>query len=153
MLHLLGEVQPSAVSAMAYTGIGEPLKLEATYDVEEHSTVFVKFREDLAVTFETAWASNITSCQETIILGAKGGLRLDPFTYYAEEDDRGIATCVELPREPMKEWKGLIQDFVSACLENRKPRTPGEDGMKTMQIIDMAYQSSKLNREVRLEEL
>jgi len=41
-------------------------------------TVFVRFGEELAVTFETAWASNMNSYMKVLILGSKGGLQLDP---------------------------------------------------------------------------
>ena len=47
----------------------------------------------------------------------------------------------------------LVKDFVEACLEDRPPKTTGEDGLKTMQIIDMAYKSAKLNREVKISEI
>ena len=47
----------------------------------------------------------------------------------------------------------LIRDFVEACLENRNPKTPGEDGLKTMQIIDMAYLSARLGKEVTVKDL
>ncbi len=49
--------------------------------------------------------------------------------------------------------KLLIDDFVRACLEDKKPKTPGEDGLKVMQVIDAAYKSSRLEREVKISEL
>ena len=153
MLYLLGDVQPMAVSAITFTGIGEPVKLETVYDVEEHSSVFVKFKKDLAVTFETSWASNLNSYRETILFGTKAALKLDPFTYYTEEDDREVTTTINFPREPWGSWEKLIKDFVSACRKNRKPKTPGEDGLKVMQIIEMAYKSAKLGKEVSLSDL
>jgi len=138
MLYLLGDVQPMAVSAITFTGIGEPVKLETVYDVEEHSSVFVKFKKDLAVTFETSWASNLNSYRETILFGTKAALKLDPFTYYTEEDDREVTTTINFPREPWGSWEKLIKDFVSACRKNRKPKTPG---------------SAKLGKEVSLSDL
>jgi predicted dehydrogenase len=153
MLYLLGDVQPSAVSAITFQGIGETLELETVYDVEEHSSVFVKFKEDLAVTFEASWAANMVPYNETVILGSKGSLKLNPFTYYTEENRKDIATTIDLSRNPREEWNQLMKDFVTACLEDRKPKTPGEEGLKVMQIIEMAYRSAKLNKEVRLRDL
>jgi hypothetical protein len=37
--------------------------------------------------------------------------------------------------------------------EESKAQNTWQDGLKTMQIIDMAYQSAKINREVKLGEL
>jgi predicted dehydrogenase len=53
-----------------------------------------------------------------------------------------------------EQWdESFIDDFVTACLEDKSPKTPGEDGLKVMQIISMAYLSAKLGREVNLKEL
>lgn len=47
----------------------------------------------------------------------------------------------------------LVDDFVRACLEDRNPKTSGEDGLKVMQVINAAYESAKLGREVKVSEL
>ncbi|MEM1580979.1 MAG: Gfo/Idh/MocA family oxidoreductase [Candidatus Bathyarchaeia archaeon] len=152
-LYLLGDVQPLSVSAMTFRGVGGTLNLETKYDVEEHSTTFVKFAEGQAIFFETTWAANLNSYQETIILGSKGGLRLNPFTYFTEEEGKGIAISYELGGDWGVLQSSLISDFVTACLEDRPPKTPGDDGLKVMQVIDMAYKSAKLNKEVRVDEI
>ncbi|MCX8171219.1 MAG: Gfo/Idh/MocA family oxidoreductase [Candidatus Bathyarchaeota archaeon] len=149
-LYLLGDLQPLSVSAMTFRGINSGLKLEAKYDVEEHSVVFVRFKDGLKISFETAWAANINPYQETIIFGSKGGLRLNPFTYFSEEDGKGVAISYDLSIDWSKIQNLLIEDFVRACLEDKPPKTPGEDGLKVMQIIDMAYKSAKLGKEVKL---
>ena len=49
--------------------------------------------------------------------------------------------------------KWLIMDFISACHKNHRPKTAGEDGLKAMQIIEMAYKSATLGKEVTVESI
>ena len=152
-LYLLGNVQPVSASAMRFTGIEPAVNLSTVYDVEEHSSIFVRFKEGITATFETAWASNIGPHTETLIFGSAGGLKLTPFTYYTEEEGLGVSKIFNIPQRSREIWNQLIDDFVTACMKDRDPKTPGRDGLKTMEIIDMAYRSAKLKREVTIREL
>jgi len=151
-LYLLGE-QPMSVNAITFRGVNGTLNLETKYDVEEHSTVLVRFKDGPAVSFETAWAANINSYQEAIIFGSKGGLKLNPFTYFTMEGGKGVSISYDLSIDWGLLHNLLINDFVTACLEDKQPKTPGSDGLKVMQIIDMAYKSAKLGREVKIDEI
>lgn len=153
ILYLLESPQPEAVNAMSFRGIEDLPELDVTYDVEEHSSVFVRFQEGPVAMFETAWATNFDNTQEAIVMGTKGGLKLNPFTYYTKQDWNQVAIKTDLPRMWGMNMKLLVDDFVRACLEDKKPKTPGEDGLKVMQVIDAAYRSSKLEREVKVSEL
>ncbi|MEM2935985.1 MAG: Gfo/Idh/MocA family oxidoreductase [Candidatus Bathyarchaeia archaeon] len=150
ILYLLGSPQPWAVSAMTFRGVGTPPKLTTPYDVEEHASLFVRFRDGPVVTFETAWASNMDHGEGVVLFGTRGGLKLNPFTFYTEQGGKQVAISLEISGKPPGDF---INDFVTACLKDRAPKTPGEDGLKVMQIISMAYASAKLGREVTLTEL
>jgi predicted dehydrogenase len=152
-LYLLGEAQPVSVCATAFRGIEPVENLSTVYDVEEHSSIFVRFNDDVAAVFETAWASNVNPQMDTLIFGSAGGLKLNPFTFYTEEEGVGSSKTFDFPYRPLEIWRDLIDDFITACREDRPPKTPGEDGLKTMEIIDMAYRSAKLKREVNIQEL
>ncbi|OYT46312.1 gfo/Idh/MocA family oxidoreductase [Candidatus Bathyarchaeota archaeon] len=153
LLYLMGSPQPASVSAVTFKGIEPTPSLESPFDVEEHSTAFVRFEGGLTATFETAWAANMENRNEVLILGSKGGLRLNPFTYYTEKDGEQVSFGADLSSKRVPTMERLIEDFVNACVEDGSPKTPGEDGLKVMQIIDMAYLSAKLGREVTLKEL
>jgi len=152
-LYLLGESQPISANAITFRGIDSTFDLETKYDVEEHSTVFVRFKDGPLISFETAWAANINSHQEAIIFGSKGGLKLNPFTYFTMEGGKGVSISYDLSIDWGSLHNLLINDFVTACLEDKQPKTPGSDGLKVMQIIDMAYKSAKLGREVKIDEI
>lgn len=150
MLYLLESPQPESVTAMTFQGIEDLPELNVTYDVEEHSSVFVRFQGGPVVLFETAWATNFDNTQEAIVMGTKGGLTLHPFTYYTKQDSNHVAIKTDLPSRWGMNMKLLMDDFVRACLEDGTPKTPGEDGLKVMQVISAAYESSRLGREVRI---
>ena len=150
MLYLLKSPQPESVSAMTFQGIEDLPEINATYDVEEHSSVFVRFQGGPVTLFETAWATNFDNTQEAIVMGTKGGLKLHPFTYYTKHELNHVAIKTDLPSRWGMNMRLLIDDFVRACLEDRTPKTPGQDGLKVMQIISAAYESSRLGREVRI---
>jgi predicted dehydrogenase len=149
ILYILGSPQPIAVNAMTFRGVGRKPKLRVVYDVEEHSSLMVRFQNGLVATVETAWTANMDKGDGIILFGTKGGLKLDPFTFYSEQEGKHVAITIDLPSQ----GSDFIDDFLTACLENGSPKTAGEDGLKVMQIISMAYLSSKLGREVTLRDL
>jgi len=150
ILYLLDSPQPSAVSAITFRGVGTPPKITTPYDVEEHASLLVRFMNGPVATFETAWASNMDRGEGVVLFGTKGGLKLEPFTFYTEQGGKQRTISVSIPDKPAGD---LINDFVTACLKDRTPKTPGEEGLKVMQIISMTYASAKLGREVTLSEL
>lgn len=155
ILYLLGSPQPLSVSAMTFRGIEDYPPLDVPFDVDEHSSVFVRFEGGVTAIFETAWASNMESGDDVIIFGTEGGLKLNPFTYYTKMEGKHVAIKIDLFRGFIR-YRGmeiLLNDFVRACLEDKAPKTPGEDGLKAMQIISMAYKSAETNREADLSML
>jgi len=151
ILYILGSPQPTAVSAVTFRGVGNQPGPSVVYDVEEHTSLMARFNDGSAAALETAWASNMDRGEGMLLFGTKGGLKINPFTFYTELEGENVAITTELGPRP-GEFKE-IDDFVAACLEDRSPKTPGEDGLKVMQIISMAYLSARLGREVSLEDL
>jgi predicted dehydrogenase len=149
LLYMLGSPQPVSVSAMTFRGVGQQPDASVVYDVEEHATIFVRFEGGVTAVFESAWASNMDSGDGFRLFGTKGGLKTNPFTVYTEQNGMQVDIT---PQIPQRQGSGneLIFDFVQACLHGTPPKTPGEDGLKVMQIIDAAYQSAKLGGEVAI---
>lgn len=152
LLYMLGSPQPVSVSAMTFRGVGQQPDASVVYDVEEHATVFVRFEGGVTAVFESAWASNMDSGDGFRLFGTKGGLKTNPFTVYTEQNGMQVDIT---PQIPQRQGSGneLIVDFVQACLNDTPPKTPGEDGLKVMQIIDAAYRSARLGREVNVAEV
>jgi predicted dehydrogenase len=152
ILYILGSPQPVAVSAMTFRGVGDQPTSDVIYDVEEHASLMVRFKDGLLATVDTAWASNMDRGEGIVLFGTGGGLKVEGFTFYTEQEGKQVAIQVDLPVQWRERFK-FIDDFLIACLEDRSPKTPGEDGLKVMQIISMAYLSAELGKEVTLKEL
>lgn len=159
VLYLLGNPQPVSVSAMTFQGVGET-KVDTTFDVEEHATLFIRFDNGCVLTLEKAWAANIQNTEGIMILGSKGGLKLNSpqigggyVSYYTEKDGNCVVSTLDVPPAfPPDVSINVVRDFVKSCLTNTRPRTTGEDGLLIMQIMEMAYLSAKLGREITLKE-
>ncbi|MBT3266049.1 Gfo/Idh/MocA family oxidoreductase [Candidatus Poribacteria bacterium] len=147
LLYVLGSPRPVSVSAMTYRGIPHNLPADVKYDVEEHATLFVRFEGGVAATFEKASAINDVGENTMQILGSEGGIRLDPFTYFTEEDGEQVDLTPDLPRDT---GENLFSDFVRACEQGAEPKTTGEDGVKVMQIMTSAYESARIGGEIRI---
>jgi predicted dehydrogenase len=153
VLYLLGDLQPSTVTAFTFRGVAPQPPSDLTFDVEEHASVMVRFRNGPTVTFETSWRSNMDRGDGIVLFGTEGGLEVEPldpqkFVYYGEHD--GIQTATSF--DPPAATQDVISDFVAACLEDRSPKTSPEEGLRTMQIITKAYESAALGVEVGIEE-
>jgi len=117
----------------------------------------------LVITQEEASATNMQAGDGILIFGTKGGLKIPSahaqgglFNYYTEQDDIHQTTILNVPllTGPGRIQTTLIdRDFATACLEDKPVKTPGEDGLRIMQIISMGALSAKLGREATLKDL
>lgn len=70
--------------------------------------------------------------------------------YSEEEAKAGLETWARPEAAPPLNHAALIKDFTQAILEDREPKVPGEEGRKSIEIINAIYQSSKNSEVVRL---
>ena len=149
-LYLLGDPQPATVSATAYRGIDRPTDSKVDiYDVEEHVSIFVRFKNGMSFTFEKGWATNISGLPQGIfIFGSKGAFRGD--TLLVEQDGKIVEGQLNVPDMPNS---SRISNFLDACTSDKNPISCGEDGQKVMEIMSGALLSAKLGREITVAEL
>jgi predicted dehydrogenase len=50
----------------------------------------------------------------------------------------------------MASIRAEVQDFISCIVNNRQPLVTGRDGLRAIQIVSKAYESSRLGREVEV---
>ncbi|MFQ5808237.1 MAG: Gfo/Idh/MocA family protein [Armatimonadota bacterium] len=153
MLYVLDRPKPVSVAAMTFQGVGEPAPAGVVHDVEDQATVFVRFEGGLTVTFEQSFAANMANADDIRIVGTKAGLAGDPWEIYTEQDGQQVKIVPDLPQQSRGAPQPLIADFVAACLEDREPKTPGEEGLTATQITQAAYVSAREGREVGIDEV
>ncbi|HTX92269.1 MAG TPA: Gfo/Idh/MocA family oxidoreductase [Anaerolineales bacterium] len=163
MLYLLGNPAVERVSGRTYqeTGMDEPRREASGYDVEELGLGFVRLAGGVTLDIFEAWAIHLGGMDGSVLLGSRGGIRLEPFGCFQSLGDLNVDGSVDLgafaqrtrdlraagdPGEtPQQHWV--------AALQGRAPLLPtAELALNTMLISEAIYLSDRLGREVTGEE-
>ena len=131
------------------------------FGVDDFAAAFVRLEGGIILDFRIAWAMNLDTPGDTIILGTKGGLRI-PSTecwngsvggamkIYHEVCGQQVET--EIPVIKMKE--GLfdlkIRTFLDACKNGTPAPVPSSQILYNQAIIDGIAKSAECGREVEI---
>lgn len=161
-LYLLDFPRPVAVSGKTLTKFGNrpDVALEdwgrwnwKEYDVEDNAYGFVRFEGDLTMTVETSFVANIPQgYNDLLILGDKGGIRLEPPTLICEHHEMVVNLNPSLPKPPGAHQREIAA-FVAALRGEGEVGATGEQALAVMQIIDGIYESSGKGCEVKIEKI
>jgi predicted dehydrogenase len=164
MLYLLGSPALRRISGKVYqeTGMDAGRRASSGYDVEELGLGFVKFDGGLTLDVIESWAIHLNAFEGSSIVGAKGGIRLNPFSFHSAVQDMefnatfeadGIDTRWHRLDEVQSAYDGAQHHWIAA-LQGRVPLLPtAEIALQTMQISEGIYQSDRLGREVDADEV
>ena len=149
-----------------YVKTGHPEYAEK-FGVDDFAAAFIRLEGGIILDFRIAWAMNIDTPGDTLILGKKGGLRIPstdcwngsvggPMKLYHEVC--GVQTVTEIPIiVSAAEKKGFslfdlkIRSFLDAVKEGGKAPVPSSQILYNQAIIDAIAKSSELGREVEVE--
>ena len=130
-----------------------------TFQVDDFAAAFIRLEGDIILDFRIAWAMNMDTPGDTIILGTKGGLRIPstecwngtvggPMKIYHEVCGEQVET--EIPVITMK--KGLfdlkIRTFLDACKNGTPAPVPTSQIIYNQAIIDGIARSAECGHEV-----
>jgi predicted dehydrogenase len=164
MLHLLGNTDVKTISGRTYQEIGmyEDRRANGGYDVEELGLGWVRLADDVTMDIEVSWAQNYEAGESSKVLGSKGGLKLDPLSYYSTLGDVEMNSTFDLKLADFR-WHATDatydaydgpQEHWIATLQGR---VPGIDtaslALATALISEGIYLSSQLGREVTIDEV
>jgi predicted dehydrogenase len=164
MLYLLGNPQVQTVSGRTYQELDMHAGRRASsgFDVEEMALGFVRLADQIALDIEISWAQQYEQTESSKILGSKGGMRLEPLSYFTTVADMELSGTFDLPMAefrlhsveptyaaydgPQEHWIATLQGVV-----------PGIDtaaiALNTSLISDGIYLSQKHGRELTVEEI
>ncbi|MBE6930877.1 MAG: Gfo/Idh/MocA family oxidoreductase [Clostridia bacterium] len=145
-----------------YADRGHPEYAEK-FGVDDFAAAFVRLEGGIILDFRIAWAMNINTPGDTIILGTKGGLRIPStdcwngtvggaMTIYHEVAGAQTETTV-----PIIENKGpglfekKIRSFMDACYAGGPAPVPASQILYNQAILDGINRSAKLGREIEIE--
>lgn len=130
-LHLFGNV--SRVHAVCET-------VAADYEVEDTALLLLRFQSGMTGTLQCHFGCD--DPDEFAILGTRGRVIARPLN--GKEliivSDGKVQTEVHMP--PSNLCGPLVEDFVSAILEERQPKVSGEEGRETNAVMSLSYQAA-----------
>lgn len=164
VLDLLGLPTVERISGSIYQETAmDPARCESSgYSVEELGMGFVKCAGGVTIDVIESWAMHLGKLEGSSILGARGGVRLDPFSFHStvadlEMDSTFDLTSAEWRRHQLFEVESCYdsaQHHWIAALQGRVPLMPtAETALATMLISEGIYQSHRLGREVTADEV
>jgi predicted dehydrogenase len=164
MLYLLGTTDVLTISGVTHQEIPmyEDRRTNSNYDVEELGIGLVRMAGGITLSIEESWALHYDAGESSRIHGSRGGIKLDPFTYYATLGDMEMEGTFDLERaefrlhacQPDYDGYDSAERHWVATLQGRVPGIDTADlGLTTMLISEGIYLSKKLGREVTPDEV
>jgi predicted dehydrogenase len=163
-LFLLGNPEVLTITGQTYqeTPIDPGRFATSNYNVEELGLGFVRLGGDITMDIFESWAIHADMKEGSMVAGAEGGVRIEPFGFYYNVGDLELNATANLDsftwrrgqlRENVDAEEGSQQHWVAA-LQGRVPLLPtAELGLKTMLISEGIYLSSQLGHEVTAEDV
>lgn len=140
---------------------GHPEYAQA-FGVDDFAAAFIRLEGGIILDFRIAWAMNVNTPGDTIILGKKAGLRIPstdcwngstggPMTLYHQIGGKSFDTVI-----PLIEDKGpslfdrKIRSFLDASKYNLPAPVPSSQILYNQAIIDGIVKSAKAGREIEI---
>ena len=133
------------------------------FEVDDFAAGFIRLEGGIILDFRIAWAMNINTPGDTIILGTLGGLRIPstdcwngtiggPMTLYQQVGGQSIDTVIP----PINDngpslFDRKIRSFLDAVKYGGKAPVPSSEILYNQAIIDGIVKSSKLGHEIEIE--
>lgn len=164
LLDLMGNPQMKRVTGKTHqeTAMDAGRRASSGYNVEELGLGFVHFEDGSTMDIFEAWAAHLGGTEGSVLLGSKGGIRLEPFAFYQSAGDLDLNATVDLNaldwrlhtlrpnpyayENPQAHWV--------AALNGRVELMPtAELALNTMLISEGIYLSDRMGRELSADEV
>lgn len=143
--YLTGE-EPVEISAMVYSTPGDPRFRE----VEENVNFMLRFPSGVLANCTSSYGySDVKRYQ---VFGADGVLELNPATDYYQHR-------LYLEREKVREERNIeeknqfaleIDHLSMSIMQNKLPKTPGEEGLQDVKLIQTIYEAARTGQTIKL---
>ena len=174
VLNAIGYPKPLTVSGYKsaffgkdnnYVGYGRHHEYGDLFSVDDFAAAFVRLEGGIILDFRIAWAMNLDTPGDTIILGTKGGLRIPstecwngsvggPMKIYHEVCGQQVETVVPVINK-LKDGETLfdrkIRSFCDAVKYNLPAPVPSSQILYNQAIIDGIAKSAAAGCEIQIE--
>lgn len=123
-------------------------------DVEDLASAMIRYDNGAVLQIEASFSLNIKKDEGKIqLFGTKGGAKLDPeLEMYTEVND--YLADVSLAMPTALDFNGLfaneVNHYVDCIMNKTACKSPAEDGVALMRILDAVYESARTGHEVVL---
>ncbi len=142
-----------------YPGHPEYAKL---FGVDDFAAAFIRLEGGIILDFRIAWAMNIDTPGDTIILGTKAGLRIPstdcwngsiggPLKIYRTLGGVEVETEVPVQKTRVGLFDQKIRTFLDASRDGTPAPVPSSQILYNQAILDGIARSSELGREIEIE--
>lgn len=144
--------RPNIIGEKGYTSSTRAEKVIC--DVEDLATAMIRYDNGSVLHFEASFSLNIKKDEGKIeFFGTKGGAKMDPELEMYSEINNYMAD-VTLTNRTSLSFDGLfakeINHYVDCILDGVACKSPAEDGIMLMTILDAVYESARTGHEVIL---
>ena len=172
VLNAIGYPKPLTVSGYksdffgknpsTFTESGRPAEYADIFGVDDFAAAFVRLEGDIILDFRIAWAMNINTPGDTIILGTKAGLRIPstdcwngsvggPMTIYSQVAGSSVETVIPVLHDNSL-FDKKIRSFLDAIIDPSKGApVPSSQILYNQAIIDGIAKSHAAGKEIKIE--
>lgn len=142
---------------------GRPAEYADIFGVDDFAAAFVRLEGDIILDFRIAWAMNINTPGDTIILGTEGGLRIPstdcwngttggPMIIYKTICGQNVETVVPVIPEDKSSslFDKKIRSFLDACKNGTPAPVPTSQIIYNQAIIDGIAKSHAAGKEIEI---
>ncbi|MBQ1946316.1 MAG: Gfo/Idh/MocA family oxidoreductase [Clostridia bacterium] len=167
LLNAVGYPKPLTVSGYAsnFFGIdpenypGHPEYAEK-FGVEDFAAGFIRLEGGIVLDFRIAWAMNMDTCGDTLILGTKGGLRIPSMSCYNGDlpapmkiykNVAGKKVCFDVPKDEAPDlFFKKLRSFVDAIKNGGEATVSSKEIVINQAIIDAILRSNEAGHEIEV---
>lgn len=132
------------------------------FNVDDFGAGFIRLEGGIILDFRIAWAMNLDTPGDTIIMGTKGSLRVPstecwngtfdkPMTVYKRVAGEHIEYQVPLKQTPEYLFLRKVRSFIEAIENGTEAPVPSKEILYNQAIIDGIVKSNELGREIVVE--
>jgi len=143
-----------------YVKTGHP-EYASLFGVDDFAAAFVRLEGGIILDFRIAWAMNLDTAGDTIIMGTKGSLRIPStecwngtvggeMTIYHEVCGEQTQTTVPIIKMEENLFDLKIRTFMDAVKEGGKAPVPSSEILYNQAIIDGIARSAEAGKEVEI---
>jgi predicted dehydrogenase len=167
--YLMGKPKVKSVSGNTYSKLGNRSNVEnlsyykaADFDpnkntVEDLANAVVRFENGASLMVDVSFTLHAKKDEISVKLyGEKGGAEIEPeLTLVTEKHNTILNTTPQLDSSTFDfnyAFQNEIDHFIASCFGEEETRSPVEDGLEIMKILNAIYESSEKGIEIVFEE-